>query len=119
MRNWTPDGVAVLGASVPTSLLHVGTAGRGRRRPPRVITVPRAEGASDGMPPRVSGVAQACSAAFSTTPSPERESTSTRPFERLRRKSRFGTPESSTALTTRWRSPFGAEQHATLVPAVT
>lgn len=60
----------------------------------------------------------ACSAAFSCTPSPVRESASTWPFSELRRKSRFGTPESTTALTVFGRSPC-PPCSTTLVPAVT
>lgn len=61
--------------------------------------------------------AYACSAALSSTPLPSRGSTSTAPVTLLRRKSRFGTPLNSSALTVRGSSP-GVSTTA-FVPAVT
>ena len=59
----------------------------------------------------------ACSAAFSSTVRPPRGRASTAPVAELRRNSRFGTPESSTAFTVRESSP--GRTTVTRVPAVT
>ena len=58
----------------------------------------------------------ACRAAFSVMPRPSRASTSTAPVSELRRNSRFGTPDSSTALIVRGSPP---PSRVTFVPAVT